>query len=95
MSRPASRMEPESVRKLPEIALNSVDLPAPLEPMMVTKSPRSRWRDSPVSACFSLTVPGLKVFEMLEMVSMAYRPPFAVPLRWDRRRRIMGHRRFR
>ena len=81
MSRPSSRMEPASVKKLPEMALNRVDLPAPLEPMMVTKSPGSRWRDRSVRAFFSLTVPGLKVLEMWEMVSMAHRPPFAAPLR--------------
>src|SRR5699024_10063444 len=62
MSCPSSTMEPSSGTKLPAMALNSVDLPAPLEPTMVTKSPCSNARSMPVSAFFSLTVPGLKVF---------------------------------
>ena len=62
MSFPFKVMEPESVIKLPAMAANMVDLPAPLEPMTVAKSPGSRWRDRSRMAAFSLTVPGLKVF---------------------------------
>ena len=40
------------------------DLPAPLEPTTVAKSPGARWRSTPSSAFFSLTVPGLKVLAM-------------------------------
>ncbi len=57
------------------MALNMVDLPAPLEPMIVTKSPLSRWRDRAEMAFLALTVPGLKVLEMF--LSLAcYLPPF-------------------
>ena len=44
--------------------IEQVDFPAPLEPMIVTKSPWFRCRDSPESACLALTVPGLKVFDI-------------------------------
>ena len=44
-SSPPRVMEPESTKKLPATALSRVDLPAPLEPMMVAKSPGARWRD--------------------------------------------------
>ena len=47
------------------MALNIVDLPAPLEPTMVAKSPSFNSKLRFVSAAFSLTVPGLKVFEIL------------------------------
>ena len=42
MSFPFKVMEPESVIKLPAMAANMVDFPAPLEPMTVAKSPGSR-----------------------------------------------------
>jgi len=45
------------------MALKSVDLPAPFEPTMVTKSPSSKCREREESAFFSFTVPGLKVLE--------------------------------
>ena len=61
MSCPPSRRLPSSAIKPPVMALNRVDLPAPLEPTMVAKSPASICRLTPFSATFSLTVPGLKV----------------------------------
>ena len=61
MSCPPSSMLPSSAMKPPVMALNRVDLPAPLEPTMVAKSPASIFRLTPFSATFSLTVPGLKV----------------------------------
>ena len=51
---------PESVRKSPQIALKSVDFPAPLEPMIVAKSPFSSSSDRSLIACFSFTVPGFR-----------------------------------
>src|SRR5699024_9342449 len=61
MSCPSRVMVPASAMNSPAMALNSVDLPAPLEPTMVAKSPASRWRSTACRATFSLTVPGLKV----------------------------------
>ena len=74
MSLPSSTMVPVSGRKLPAMALNSVDLPAPLEPTMVAKSPASRCRFTFWSATFSLTVPGLKVLPTFFSSSMALAP---------------------
>src|SRR5699024_3595576 len=73
MSRPSSSMRPVSVKKLPAMALNRVDLPAPLEPTMAAKSPASRCRSMPRSAFFSFSVPGLKVLVMLVRVSISAR----------------------
>ena len=64
-------IDPESMGRRPEIVLSSVDLPAPFEPMTVTKSDSSRVSESPWRALRSLTVPGKKVFEIVSMVSMA------------------------
>ena len=44
ISTPSMRMEPESTGHTPETALSMVDLPAPLPPMTVQKSPSSRVR---------------------------------------------------
>ena len=52
--------------KVPAIALNMVDLPAPFEPTIVAKSPSFKSKFRCVRAAFSLTVPGLKVFEILK-----------------------------
>lgn len=60
---------PESVRKSPQIALNRVDLPAPLEPMIVAKSPFSKFRDKSLMACFSFTVPGMTIEENLALAA--------------------------
>ena len=52
---------PSSGQKLPAMAPNRVDLPAPLEPTMVAKSPGAMCRETSFNAFFSFTVPGLKV----------------------------------
>ena len=61
MSCPPSTILPSSAMNPPVMALNRVDLPAPLEPTMVAKSPASMCRLTPFRATFSFTVPGLKV----------------------------------
>ena len=70
ISLPSNSILPPSVRKSPQIALNSVDFPAPLEPMIVAKSPGFKWSVSPVIACFSLAVPGLKVLEIFDIFNI-------------------------
>ena len=55
------KMEPSSMGQTPAIAFNMVDLPAPLPPMTVTKSPSFNVRSTPFKATFSLIVPKLKV----------------------------------
>jgi hypothetical protein len=74
MSAPSRRMEPSSTKKSPATALKKVDLPAPLEPTMVTKSPSASVTDKPSRAFFSLTVPGLKVLETLFSSSIYFSP---------------------
>ena len=74
---PSSRISPLSVRKFPPIAPNSVDFPAPFAPMMVIKSPSGTLSDRSCRAHFSLTVPGLKVLEILFSSSMRLSPPFS------------------
>ena len=64
MSVPAMTMLPASTRKVPAMEFISVDLPAPLPPMTVTKSPGERCSVTPRSAYFSVIVPGLKVLAM-------------------------------
>ncbi len=44
------------------MAFKSVDFPAPLLPITVTKSPSFNVRFTPCKAFFSLTLPGKKVF---------------------------------
>ena len=61
MSTPSRIILPWSAGKTPAIRFRVVDLPAPLPPMMVTKSPSSRVRSRPSMARFSLTVPALNV----------------------------------
>ena len=46
------------------MALNMVDLPAPLLPTMVAKSPSLSSRLTLFKALFSFTVPGLNVLEI-------------------------------
>ena len=60
---------PRSTKNVPAMEFISVDLPAPLPPMTVTNSPGARCSESPVSATFSVIVPGLKVFAMFSMRS--------------------------
>src|SRR5699024_7489735 len=69
-SAPSIMILPSSTGQTPATAFSMVDLPAPLPPMTVTKSPSFRWRDRPFRAVFSLTVPGLKVLYMFWMSSM-------------------------
>src|SRR5699024_9585203 len=70
MSWPSIRMRPISIGQTPATALSIVDLPAPLPPMTVTKSPSSSVSSRPLRATFSLTVPGLKVVKMFLSSSM-------------------------
>ena len=70
MSQPAMVMVPLSAMKLPAMALSRVDLPAPLAPIIVMKSPFSTLRERSLSTSFSFGVPGLKDFEMWEMSSI-------------------------
>src|SRR5699024_2328206 len=69
-SAPSIKILPSSTGQTPATAFSMVDLPAPLPPMTVTKSPSFRWRERPFRAVFSLTVPGLKVLEMFWISSM-------------------------
>src|SRR5574344_2808958 len=61
---PPIEMVPASTGKVPATAFSMVDLPAPLPPMTVQKSPSFSVRLTPRRACFSLTVPALKVFQI-------------------------------
>src|SRR5690349_6121329 len=67
-------MRPESHGKTPAIALSSVDFPAPLEPMTLTKSPASSFRLTCCSATTSSTVPAKNVLVSDWMSRMAYLP---------------------
>ena len=60
-SEPSMMTLPESTKNVPAVALSIVDLPAPLPPMTVTKSPSFSVRLRPFSAVLALMVPGLKV----------------------------------
>ena len=75
MSRPSSSMTPESMGYTPAIMFMRVDLPAPLPPITVTKSPGARCRSTLTKARFSLMVPALKVLQTFCTFSMGYRPP--------------------
>src|SRR5699024_1063913 len=75
MSLPSRTIRPESGTNPPAMAVNSVDFPAPFDPISVTKSPRSRCSDTSSSAFFSLTVPGLNVLETCSMLSIFLRLP--------------------
>ena len=57
-SAPSSMIRPVSTKKLPQMALNSVDLPAPFAPMMEMKSPFFTCSDTPSSATRASDVPG-------------------------------------
>ena len=74
---PSSRISPPSVRKLPLMAPNSVDFPAPFAPIIVMKSPSGTLSDSSCRARFSLTVPGLKVLEIFFSSSICLSLPFS------------------
>ena len=73
---PSSKIMPQSSQKLPQIALKSVDLPAPFEPMMVTNSPSSSLRLSPLSAFISLGVEGANTFTALVISNITVTPSF-------------------
>ena len=70
MSSPSNSIVPESSGYTPAIILSRVDLPAPLPPMTVTKSPSARVRSTPVRARFSVTVPRLNVFFTWDSLSI-------------------------
>ncbi len=74
-SLPSIRMEPESTSCSPAMQLSKVDLPAPLPPIKVTKSPSFRWRFTLCKAVFSFTVPLLKVLKTPFTASI-FRSPF-------------------
>ena len=61
ISSPSMITEPLSTGQTPAMAFSMVDFPAPLPPMIVTKSPSSSVRLMPFKALFSLIEPGLKV----------------------------------
>ena len=67
---PSIRTLPASGRSLPDTMFSSVDLPAPLLPITVMKSPAARSREIPSSATRSFTVPAKKVFLMFSIFSM-------------------------
>ena len=62
-------ISPLSAKKTPVIALNSVDFPAPLLPTIVANSPCFKVRFRFFNAHFSLTVPGLKVFDIVQSLT--------------------------
>lgn len=55
----------------PAMTLNSVDLPAPLDPTTQANSPAPMDRSTPSSARWATLVPGLKVFSTPRTSSMA------------------------
>src|SRR5699024_12877923 len=67
-------MVPESTIGRPEIELSNVDLPAPLEPISVTKSPGARSRETSISALRSFAVRGKKVLEISSILSIGHLP---------------------
>ena len=79
---PSMVMEPLSTGHTPAMALSMVDLPAPLPPITVTKSPGLRVSERFCSAFFSFIVPGLKVLHILSSFSISTLPFHqAFPLR--------------
>jgi hypothetical protein len=46
MSRPSNVIRPPAGRSIPETALITEDLPAPLAPTNVTREPRSAWNET-------------------------------------------------
>src|SRR4030095_15860884 len=70
MSAPSTLIFPESTKKEPATAFNSVDFPDPFVPMMMTNDPS--WTFSPTSrsARSSLGVPALKILLTLAISSM-------------------------
>ena len=82
-STPSMRIEPSSTGHVPATALSMVDFPAPFPPITVTKSPSSSFRFTPLRACFSLIVPGLKVLCTF-LISSIYLPSFALSVAAER-----------
>ena len=72
ISVPSRIIEPLSVIKLPLMALNSVDFPAPFAPIIDMKSPLQTSRERSSRASFALMVPGLKVFEILRISRITF-----------------------
>ncbi len=67
---PSRIISPLSTEYTPEIKFNRVDFPAPLPPIIVTKSPGCKCKSIPWIACFSVIVPGLNVFVIFESLSI-------------------------
>ena len=57
-------MLPESVRNVPQIAPNSVDLPAPFAPMIVMKSPSATESDRSSRAVFEMCIRDRRAVEV-------------------------------
>ena len=74
MSCPLRLIFPLSVMNEPATEFNNVDLPEPLVPMMMRKSPSLSVTDTFCSAKTSLTLPGWKVLEMFVISSMSDSP---------------------
>ena len=56
-SSPSIKILPEVTGNVPATEFKSVDLPAPLPPIIVIKSPSFTSRFTPFKMCFSFTVP--------------------------------------
>src|SRR5262249_40926771 len=69
MSPPSSSTLPLSGTTRPVMTRSNVDLPAPLEPITVMKSPSSTSRLTPASALISLAEPLRKVFTRSRRIS--------------------------
>src|SRR5699024_10689569 len=84
-SAPSILIEPESMGSRPEIVLSRVDLPAPLDPMTVTKSDSASSSDRSCRGLRSLTVPGKNVLVLSSLLGLVLTLP-SRPLHRPRRR---------
>ena len=83
ISRPARRMVPASMRKVPATALSVVLLPDPLVPITTTKLPGSIVRSKPRKARTSSGVPALNVLQTPHISSNAMVKRSARAELWD------------
>src|SRR5499425_2599500 len=70
MSEPSILIFPESTKKDPATAFNSVDFPEPFVPMMMTNDPSCTFSSTPRSARISFGVPALNVLLTRAISSM-------------------------